>query len=151
MKKLALVLLLAAACRSTSVRPSPPPSGGAGSGTGAEAPRAAADAFLRAVRNEDLQALGAVWGTADGAARDLMPRNDMERRAIVMMRCFRHDSYKVQQESPVAAGGRMLAIELTRGADRRVSSFTVVPGKDRRWYVQNAQVETLQEWCAVGR
>lgn len=149
MKKLALVLLLTAACRSTTVRPAPTPSAASGGGTGADAPRAAADAFLRAVRNEDLQALGAVWGTADGAARDLMPRNDMERRAIVMMRCFRHDSYRVQSDAPATDGGRLLAVELSRGTDRRYSNFTIVPGKERRWYVQNAQVETLQDWCGV--
>ena len=150
MKKLALALLLTAACRTTTVRPAPPPSAASGGGTGADAPRAAADAFLRAVQNEDLQALGSVWGTADGAARDLMPRIDMERRAIVMMRCFRHDSYRVQSDSPTAGGGRLLSVELARGNERRVSNFTVVPGKERRWYVQNAQVETLQEWCGMG-
>lgn len=153
MKKLALVLLLAAACRS-NVQSSPQPSAGssnAGAGVGASTPRGAVDAFLRSVKQEDLQAMGAVWGTKEGAARDLMPRADLERRELVMMRCFRHDSYQVKHDAQGAAGTRVLAVELVRPTERRTTNFTAVLGKDSRWFVLEAQVDPVREWCGTNR
>ncbi len=148
MKKLALVLLIAvAACRTGSnAPPSTTPATTGGANTGAESPRTAVDAFLRAVRTEDLQAMGAVWGTKDGAARDQMERTELERREIVMMCLFKHDSYRVVHEGPSAGGKRQVDVELTRGTERRTTGFITVAGGNR-WYVEVAQVDPVRDWC----
>jgi hypothetical protein len=148
-KKLALVLLIAAsACRTGSSNPSPrtTPSSTVGANTGAESPRTAVDAFLRSVRTEDLQAMGAVWGTKNGAARDQMDRTEMERREIVMMCFFKHDSYRIVHEGPAGAGKRQVDVELTRGAEKRSTGFVTVPSGNR-WYVEDAQVDPVRDWC----
>ena len=107
--------------------------------------------FLRSVKMEDLQAMGSIWGTKDGAARDLMPRADLEKRELVMMRCFRHDTYRLVHEAQGAAGTQVLAVELARPSERRTTNFTAVRGKGERWYVQDAQIEPVREWCGTNR
>jgi hypothetical protein len=142
-KKLALLLLLAAACR----QPSRTAPAAAGSSGGALAtPRAAVEAFLQAVRTEDLQAMGAVWGTADGPAREQMDRDTMEKREVVMMCYFRHDAFRIAGETP-AASARNLVVELKRGKEQRTTTFTVIPARRGGWYVQKVDIEPVGDWC----
>jgi hypothetical protein len=142
-KKLALLLLLAAACR----QPSRTAPAAAGSSGGALAtPRAAVEAFLQAVRTEDLQAMGAVWGTADGPAREQMDRDTMEKREVVMMCYFRHDAFRIAGETP-AASARNLLVELKRGKEQRTTTFTVIPARRGGWYVQKVDIEPVGDWC----
>jgi hypothetical protein len=142
-KKLALLLLLAAACR----QPSRTAPAAAGSSGGALAtPRAAVEAFLQAVRTEDLQAMGAVWGTADGPAREQMDRDTMEKREVVMMCYFRHDAFRIAGETP-AASARNLLVELKRGKEQRTTTFTVIPARRGGWYMQKVDIEPVGDWC----
>jgi hypothetical protein len=143
-KKLALLLLLAAACR----QPTRTAPAAAGSTGGALAtPRAAVEAFLQAVHTEDLQAMGAVWGTADGPAREQMDRDTMEKREVVMMCYFRHDTFRIAGETPAAGGVRNFTVELRRGNEQRTTTVTVIPARRGGWYVQKVDIEPVNDWC----
>lgn len=107
----------------------------------------AVDAFLRSVRSEDLQAMSAIWGDGQGLARERMDRATLERRELLMMCYFRHDKYRVQHEGPGPGGSRQLMVELARGNEWRSTTFSTVAGANRRWFVQEAQVGPLNDWC----
>jgi hypothetical protein len=149
MKKLAVVLVLAAACHSAggptagTVRPAGSPISGGGVG-GAISPRTAVTGFLAAARAEDLQALASMWGTSEGPARNSIPRDELEKREIVMICFLKHDRYRLltdaestsdRTRSLVRAGvrhggaARRLCKEVGRDEGRDVAdpSFTPRP------------------------
>ena len=138
---LALAMLTAAACTTTSRVE--PPAAGASSG-----PRPALDAFLSAVRTQDLQAMSLAWGDKEGPIRDnkRLARDEVERRELIMMCYFRHDRYRVISEQQAAGGERMLEVELSKGTLSRTTNFFVVNAGDR-WYVRNAEMEPVKDLC----
>jgi hypothetical protein len=138
-RKLLIGLLLAAACTSRSTSTVP---------TEAAGPRPALDAFLSAVRAQDLQAMSNVWGTKDGPVRDSkrMTRDEMERRELILMCYFKHDKYRVLQDQPAPDGERVMRVELTRGTIVRTTNFYLTKGDDR-WYVRSADVEPVKDLC----
>src|SRR5688572_33297121 len=69
-RKWALLVIVAAGCSRN-------PSMGS-SLTGAPSARDAATMFVGAAKSQDLQAMGAIWGTEQGAARDHMEREQRE-------------------------------------------------------------------------
>jgi hypothetical protein len=152
MKKLAIALVLVAACRSggpqpaVSVRPAGAPLGNAAGG--ATSARAAVAGFLAAARNEDLQAMALVWGTAAGPARNTIPREELEKRELIMMCFLRHDRYQLVSDAGSTAGQRRIEAELEQGMLIRTTAFTVVPAGDGRWYVQSFDMEALRDFCA---
>jgi hypothetical protein len=141
-RKLILGLLLAAtACsRSTTVQPS--------AGVSPTGPRPALDAFLSAVRAQDLQAMSAAWGDKDGSVRDSgkIPRDDLERRELIMMCYLRHDRYRVLGEAQAAGGERVMQVELTKGTLSRTTNFMLVNGGER-WFVRSADMESVKDLC----
>jgi len=149
-KKLISALALLAACHS-----SPPPASGptsrstssaATNATGALDARGAVLAFLSAVRDQDLQRISAVWGTKDGSVRDIgMARQELERRELVMLCYLRHDRAKVVSDAPAPDNHRVFAVEITRGGLTRSTNFTVVQGPQGHWFVENVDIEPLQE------
>ena len=149
MRKLLLIgLLFAGACKSRTVEipataPSPSASVPASvNAPGAGSPRLAVDAFLKAVRAQDLQALSAIWGNKEGPVRSskTMTREEVEQREIVLIRCFRNESLRVLSESPAADSERLLEVELVQGTSRSVSKFFTAKGGDR-WYVRSADMD----------
>jgi hypothetical protein len=151
-KKLIISLLLVGACRtttsvqstSTSATPTASPSA-----TGAGTAEAAARGFMAAVKQTDLQALGSLWGDKDGPARDRYPRDELEKRGIIMARCLRHDSYDIVGDAPAVGGARAMVINLKLGDLARSADFVVVRGPAQRWYVQDItnMMQRLQEIC----
>lgn len=139
MKRLAVVLvLLSAACR------------GAPSGlmTGAATPEAAVTAFIAAGKAQDLQAMSAVWGTNHGSVRETMPRADIERREMIMMRLLCQDQHRITGTSPGIGGQRIVNVELSRGSNALNRRFTTVEGPSGRWYVNDFEIdEALQRFC----
>jgi hypothetical protein len=126
----------------------------AGNTTGAADPRGAVLAFLDAAKNQDLQALSAVWGSAEGSVRDKgnIPRDEMEKRELVMMCYLTHDSHQILSEAPAADSERVIAAQLRRGGLSRTSNFYAVAGPGRRWYVRTFDMESLTDLCrARGR
>lgn len=142
MRKLLLgLLLVVSACSRSTEMESP-------TGSPAAGPRPALDAFLGAVRSQDLQAMSAVWGDKDGSVRDSgkIPRDDVERRELIMMCYFKHDRYRVLGEQQVAGGERVMQVELTKGTMSRTTNFFLVNAGDR-WFVRTADMEPVKALC----
>ena len=83
MRKWALLAIVALACSKSA------PVGT--SLTGAPSARDAALQFMGAVKAQDLQAMGAVWGSDKGAARDNMDRTELDKRLVILQQCYDHD------------------------------------------------------------
>ncbi|HJU72690.1 MAG TPA: hypothetical protein VJ717_03015 [Gemmatimonadaceae bacterium] len=118
-----------------------------GTQTGADRPRRAVELFLAAVNAQDIQQMSVVWGTEKGPARDQLPRQELERREIIMQQCFAHDRYRVIDEVPGEGGVRMLRVEITRGGVSRTPQFQTIKGPSERWYVLDADVAAMRDLC----
>ena len=152
MKKLIISLLLVGACKTTTVQ-SPPTTTSAPvssvSGPGAADAQGAVRGFMAAAKQTDLQALGSLWGDKEGPARDRYPRDELEKRGIIMTRCLRHDSYDIVGDAPAVGGARAMVINLRLGDLSRSAEFLVVRGPSQRWYVQDVvnMMARLQDIC----
>jgi hypothetical protein len=102
------------------------------------------------VNQQDIQAMSVVWGTEKGPARDQLPRQELERREIIMQQCFAHDRYRVIDELPGEGGSRMLRVEITRGTVMRTPQFVTVKGPSERWYVSDADIAAMRDLCRPG-
>lgn len=140
------VLFSAAGCRASA------PASGGPQAAGATSPRLAVDQFMAAVQSQDLQAMGNVWGNDKGPARDrITDRNELERRELVMMCYLKHDRYRVVGERAGQEGRRLLDVEVSRGRLQKTPVFTTVQGPGSRWFVENADITIMQEFCQQGR
>jgi len=145
-RKLFIGLLLLAACKtSTTVIPVSGPT----PATAPSSARPALDEFLAAIRAKDLQALGGAWGDKNGAIRDSkrISRDELEKRELVLMCYFNHDSYKVVDDNIVAGGERKMTVALTRGTLTRTTDFFLVSGPER-WYVRTANMDPVRDLCS---
>lgn len=95
---------------------------------------------MSAVKAQDLQAMDASWGDKNGAVRDskVMSREDREQRELVLMRCLKHDKFRIIGEGPAADGERVLQVELTTGTLMRIADFYTAKASDR-WYLRYVQ------------
>lgn len=149
MKKFLLMgLLLAGACRTQTIEV--PGTAPVPVSPIAIAPRPAVEAFLAAIRAQDLQALSLAWGDKDGPIRDSkkLSREEVEQREIILSRCFKHDSFRILGEAPVPGNERVFQVELVRGTLTRVTDFFTARGPDR-WYVREAKLEPVKDLCAA--
>jgi hypothetical protein len=128
MKRIVLTLVLLAACRS------PQPREGTEM-TGAATPQAAVDRLLAAIRAQDLQALGAVWGDKRGSARDIMPRDEYDQRVIVMQCYFSHNQARLLSGPTTKVDTVLFNVELTKGQLRATTTAKTLQGPGSRWYV----------------
>jgi hypothetical protein len=146
-KKLLIGFLLLAACtrRTTEI----PATRGGGPVAAANGARPALDAFLAAIRSKDLQALGANWGDKEGPIRDSkrISRDELEKRELLLMCYFNHDSYTVLDDQPVAGGERKLTVRLTKGTLSRTTDFLLASAPER-WYVRSGNVEPVRDLCS---
>ena len=135
MKKWCLLAIVAIACSKN-------PSMGS-SLTGAPAPRDAVTNFMGAVKSQDLQAMGAVWGSAQGAARDHMDRTELETRLVILQQCYDHDRAQILDESAGVDGQRLVRVQITRGGRTKIPQFKVGKGPSNRWYVFDTDYESV--------
>jgi len=144
-KKLLIGFLLLTACTTRS-KEVPVRTGSSVVSSGA---RPALDAFLSAIRSKDLQALGANWGDKDGAIRDSkrISRDELEKRELLLMCYFNHDSYAVLNDEAAAGGERKMTVRLTKGTLNRTTDFLLASGPDR-WYVRSGNVEPVRDLCS---
>lgn len=146
MKKLLVVLLaLAAACR-----PSPPSTTPTGAAYGASSPRAAVEAFLAGIRDGDLQAISAVWGTERGplVTQPEYSRDEIEKRELIMVCYFRHDTARVlEQVSSGEPSHTTYRVEIKRGERTRTPTISAIQGPQERWYVVNADILAVRDFC----
>ena len=141
MRKWALLLVVAAGCSRN-------PSMGS-SLTGAPTAREAATMFVDAAKSQDLQAMGSLWGTDKGAARDNMERSVLESRLIILQPCYVADRVQVLDEQlGTSPTERRVRIQLTRGTRTKTLEFKTVRGPSSRWYVEDANYEAVQpDFC----
>lgn len=148
MKKYILSLLLvasAAACRTTTT--SGGPGNAAPSAIGADTPRQAVLSFLNAAKLQDLQAMSLVWGDSKGPARSSMQRDDLEKRELVMMCYFTHETSTILSDGPSQNNERILSVQIRKGTLEGVTNFFAVRGPEGRWFVRSAELEPLQKFC----
>ena len=146
MKKLLIGFILLSACATRTVVEQPVNTTNVSVASGA---RPALDAFLAAIRAKDLQALGANWGDKNGAIRDSkrISRDELEKRELVLMCYFSHDSYTVLSDDPAANGERKMTVRLTRGTLSRTTDFFLTGGAER-WYVRTANMDPVRDLCS---
>ena len=156
MRKLIATLVVLAACRSTpepAPRPSAPPATTTpttGSQTGAASAAAAVRAYLASAQSQDLQAMSVIWGTKDGPARATLPRDELEKRELINIRCLLHDNYDILSEAPATAGKRAFAVMLRRRDQTRTTNFYTVVGPSGRWYLESFEQEPIR-YFFIGR
>lgn len=155
MKKLtalSVTLMLLGAC-SSQPRPSTGPQAGTTSGAGgASDPRTAVVAFLTAGKNQDLQALSAIWGSTEGSVRATSmskgdEREEMEKRELIMMCYLEHETHQILSDAPAPNNERVVAAQLRRGPLTRTANFYAVAGPGGRWYVRTFDMEVLTPFC----
>ena len=146
MKKLMLALLVVgtAACHTA-----PPSTSGADLSPGGRTPVAAVERFFAAVHAQDLQAMSAVWGTSKGAARDNIPRAELEKREVILQCYFNYDTFRIVSESPTSESRRMVRVELSRGGKTREPVVYTVMGPGGRWFVENLDIAAVKDFCAM--
>src|SRR5206468_941167 len=111
-----MALVLAAACRSTSTTTTSAPAPVLrGNQTGAADAESAIRGFMSAVTQQDVQAIGALWGDANGPAREALPRTEFEQRAFLMMCYLKHDKYAILGDAPNPGGTRAFAVSVSLG------------------------------------
>jgi len=152
---LALASLALAACSSQPApasAPQPVPAA-TGSATGSVDARSAVIAFLTAGKNQDLQALTAVWGSTEGSVRDVnaIPRDELEKRELIMMCYLEHETHQILSDAPSANGERVVSAQLRRGPLARTANFYAVTGPAGRWYVRAFDMEPLTDFCRKRR
>jgi hypothetical protein len=143
-RKILALLLFAAAC-SPAVR-----TGSGSQLTGSAAPRVALEQFLNAVKAQDIQSMGSIFGTSSGPARDQIDRAELEKRMLIMQCYFNHDKFRITGESSQGAK-RIFQFELTRSTRTRNSSATVVEGPSQRWYIEAMDIAAVRDFCAEPR
>lgn len=143
MKRLVIILLALTACKTAA----PAPPGLNGSATGAASPRAAVELFLGAIKAQDLQAMSAIWGGANGLARDRLPRDELEKRELIMQCYLGHDRFKLLSNSRAGSGKEAFNVSLTQGPITRTTTITAVQGPSGRWYVEDAELESVKDLC----
>ncbi|MEP6494209.1 MAG: hypothetical protein ABJF01_16115 [bacterium] len=148
MKKLIATLALLAACHSTSTTTTVAPTVLTGNQSGATDALSAVKGFMAAAKQQDLQIIGGLWGDAEGPARERFPRQELEQRELIMMRCLRHDRFDIVGDAPNPGGARAIVVSLTLGDLTRSSNFEVVRAITNRWYVKAFDMAALQDICS---
>lgn len=117
--------------------------------TGAATSRGAIESFLAAVKSSDLQGMSGVWGTNKGPARDLMKREELEKRLVVMQCLLMHDKWRFVEDAPrlQTGGHQQFQVELTRKSSVAKTTFNTVPGPGGRWFLDDVDVTPLRDFC----
>jgi hypothetical protein len=116
---------------------------------GSSTSREAVEGFMRAVKGQDLQTMGALWGTSRGPARDQLDREQLEKRLIIIQCKLDHSTWSFDEERPrlLAGGKQEFRVRLRQASVQAVTSFTTILAADQRWYVEIVDLEPLGEFC----
>lgn len=115
--------------------------------TGGLTPQLAVDTFLKAVKAKDIQAMGTVFGTKAGPARETVDRTELEKRLIILACYFNHDIARTLGEDRGTTGHRDVRVELKKGNMTRQTTFYTIEGPGRRWYVDNMDIAAVRDFC----
>jgi hypothetical protein len=137
-KKILVVLLLLGACQ-------PPRTVPGTAATGAAEPLGAVEGFLAGVRQQDLQAMARFWGNENGSAMNVMPRDELDKRLLLMQCYLNHEGTSVMSGPRTRGDTVVYVMELQRGTQRRPSTAKVLPGPGGRWFL--LEMEMIAEFC----
>lgn len=120
-----------------------------GSTAGATSAKESVELFMRAVKAQDLQTMSAVWGTSRGPARELMGRDELEKRLIIIQCKLDHEAWSFAMDKPaLLAGGKQdFQIKLRTKQTEATTSFTTIMGPGNRWFVEIVDMEPLRDFC----
>jgi hypothetical protein len=140
-----MCIAVLAGCRTVPVNREAPASGS--SSTGAVSSRAALDTFFAAIKSGDLQAASVVWGSRDGAARDLMTRDQVETRLIIMQCYLVHESLRLVGQPRTKTDSVFYKVELTNRGRAQETDVVTVNGPASRWYVADSRIDRIAPGC----
>ena len=150
MKKLLALAMVAAAATLAACSPAAAPTTTvADNRPGGATPDAAVQRFFAAVHAQDLQAMGAVWGTSAGPARETMDRTELEKREVILQCYFNYDTFRILSTQPAQDGRQVVRVELTRGGKTRTPAIFTVQGPNNRWFVENLDIATVRDFCGT--
>ncbi len=119
-----------------------------GNATGAATASGAVDQFMAAVKAQDLQAMGAIWGTKSGPARDQMDVKQLQERELIMLCYLKHDSFRTLSEAPSLSQDRVFAVEVKSGTITHIGQLAVTRADDGRYYVLSVNnIQDFQDVC----
>jgi hypothetical protein len=139
----ALLLVASTACRTVQ----PPQAGGAQAGAGAADAPAAVERFLGAARASDVHAMAAVFGTGEGSIASRDPAADVEKRMRALQCYLTHDASRLMGATPGPSQKQVVLVELRQRELTRQTRFTVVPGPQRRWFVESFDINAVSDFC----
>ena len=116
---------------------------------GAANGRAAVEAFLIAVKAQDLRGMSAVWGNDKGPMADRIKRDELEKRLIVIQCLLTHDKWQFAEERArlVTGGRQQYIVALQQKTIRGQTVFTAVEGPAGRWFVEDIKLDALKDFC----
>jgi len=103
--------------------------------------------FMAAAKVQSMQSLSMWWGDSQGATRDLIAKDELEKRELIMLRCLKHDRYDVVGDALGTGGTRDVIVNVKYHDSENTTHLTVVAGPHSRWYVQNVDLKPLQSIC----
>lgn len=138
----ALVLVGIGGCRRTA--------GGVEPGTLTS--QLAVQQFIDAAKAQDLQALSAVWGNAEGPVRDRAERRELEQRLLLIVCHLRHDESRIGPPEPGEGGRVQYRVELTQGTLKAAPLFkTIKSTRTGRWFVEDFEFASTRAFCSTNR
>jgi hypothetical protein len=121
------------------------PSGAAGGPDASSAVRG----FMAAAKLQSVQSLALWWGDTQGPTRDLIARDELEKRELIMLKCLKHDRYDVVGEAPTTSGAHDIVLNVMYRNSAATTHLTVVAGPHNRWYVQDVDLKPLHSVCVA--
>ncbi len=156
---LLVTLVASVACTKKVVETSISPAPGSATSKQLEAPlsgqigaanaRGAVEAFLTAVKSQDLRGMSAVWGNDKGPTAERIKRDELEKRLIVMQCLLTHDKWEFAEDrARLVTGGRQeYIVNLHQKQLNGQSKFTTVAGPGGRWFVEDLTLDGLKDFC----
>jgi hypothetical protein len=139
----ALLLVASAACR-----PPQPAGGGMGPAeAGAPDGPGAVERFLGAARTSDVHGMARLFGTGEGSIANRDPAEEVEKRMRALQCYLTHDGSRLIGASAAPGGKQVVQVELKQRELTRQTRFTVVPGPQRRWFVESFEINSLSDFC----
>ena len=116
---------------------------------GSTSARAAVEAFLTAVRAQDLRGMSAVWGNDKEPTAAHVKRDELEKRLIVMQCMLAHDKWAYSEErARLITGGRQeYLVTLQQKQLTGKTTFTTVVGQGGRWFVEDIKLDGVKDFC----
>jgi hypothetical protein len=107
--------------------------------------------FMAAVKANDLQRMGALWGTERGPAVDWMKAEELRMRLTVIQKYLAYDGYRIL-EGPLSVPGhddmRTFKVELQRQQCNTVATLDLKRAGSGGWLVSDPHLETLSNPAA---